>query len=55
MEGAFPIRDHTAITVEDKLVTEFICRFGCPDQIHTDQGRDSTFETSLQSLGNREN
>lgn len=48
MEGAFPIRDHTALTVADKLVTEFICRFGCPDQIHTDQGRE--FESQLFKL-----
>lgn len=48
MEGAFPIRDHTALTVTDKLVTEFICRFGCPDQIHTDQGRE--FESQLFKL-----
>lgn len=42
---AFPIRDHTAITVADKLVTNFICHYGCPDQIHTDQGRE--FESHL--------
>lgn len=38
---AFPIRDHTALTVADQLVTNFICHYGCPDQILTDQGRES--------------
>lgn len=42
---AFPIRDHTALTVADKLVTNFICHYECPDQIHTDQGRE--FESHL--------
>lgn len=42
---AFPIRDHTALTVADKLVINFICHYGCPDQIHTDQGRE--FESHL--------
>lgn len=41
----FPIRDHTALTVADKLVINFICHYGCPDQIHTDQGRE--FESHL--------
>lgn len=35
---ALPIRDHTALTVADKLVTNFICHYECPDQIHTYQG-----------------
>jgi hypothetical protein len=39
---AFAIPDQTAFTVADKLVTEVICRFGCPEQIHTDQGRNFT-------------
>ena len=28
-------------------MTEFICKFGCPDRIHTDQGRE--FESELFS------
>ena len=32
------ITDHTAQTVADVFVTEFVCRFGLPIQIHTDQG-----------------
>lgn len=42
---AYAIQNHQALTVADKLVTEFICRFGCPSQIHTDQGRE--FESNL--------
>lgn len=37
---AFPIRDHTALTVAYKLVTNFECHFGCPDQIHTNISND---------------
>ena len=33
---AWAIPDHTALTVADKLVTEFICRFSSVKQIHTD-------------------
>lgn len=44
---AFALSDHTAQTVADKLVTEFICRFGVPYRIHTDQGRE--FESELFS------
>lgn len=36
---------HTAQNVADKLVTEFICRYGTPLRIHTDQGRE--FESQL--------
>ena len=42
---AYAIPDHTAQTVADKLTTEFICRFGTPARIHTDQGRE--FESNL--------
>lgn len=42
---AYAIPDHTAITVADKLMTEFISKLGCPKQIHTDQGRE--FESQL--------
>ncbi|CAC5404152.1 unnamed protein product [Mytilus coruscus] len=34
---AYALEDHTAQSVADKLVTEFICRFGAPLRIHTDQ------------------
>ncbi len=42
---AYAIPDHTAQTVADKLITELICRFGCPYYLHTDQGRE--FESNL--------
>ena len=42
---AFAIPNHTALTVADKLVSEVFCRFGCPLQLHTDQGRE--FESNL--------
>lgn len=44
---AFALPDHTAQTVADKLVTGFICTFGAPYRIHTDQGRE--FESELFS------
>ena len=46
IEG-FSIKDHTAQTVADIIVTEFICRYGVPCRIHTDQGRE--FESELFS------
>ena len=42
---AYALEDHCAQSVADKLVTEFICRFGTPTRIHTDQGRE--FESKL--------
>ena len=42
---AYPLPDHTAQTVADTLVCEFICRFETPTRIHTDQGRE--FESHL--------
>ena len=36
---AYAIPDSTAATVADKIVTEFISRFGIPLEIHSDQGR----------------
>lgn len=44
---AYPVPNHTAIVVSDKLVTEFFSRFGLPKQIHSDQGRE--FESELFS------
>ena len=37
---AYGIPDHTAMTVADKFVNEFVCRFGVPVQLHSDQGAD---------------
>ena len=45
---AYAVPNHTALTVADKIVNEFICRFGVPKQIHSDQGRE--FESELFSL-----
>lgn len=51
---AFPLKDHTAMTVADVLVTQFICRFGIPQRIHSDQGRDfmsNLFKHMCEMLG----
>ncbi|VDI48927.1 Hypothetical predicted protein [Mytilus galloprovincialis] len=42
---AFAVKNHNALTVADKLVSEIFCRFGMPLQIHSDQGRE--FESIL--------
>ena len=44
---AYPVPDHTALTVADKIVNEFKSRFRVPLEIHTDQGRE--FESQLLS------
>ena len=36
---AYPIPDQTAETVADRFVNEFVCRFGVPAVLHSDQGR----------------
>ena len=42
---AWAVPNHTAQTVADKLVVEFFTRYGCPQQIHTGQGRE--FQSDL--------
>ena len=42
---AYAIKDHTAYTVADVLATQYICRYGVPRTIHTDQGKE--FESHL--------
>ena len=42
---AYAMLDVEAKTVAEKLVTEFVCRYGVPVQIHTDQG--SQFTSAL--------
>ncbi|KAL5011242.1 hypothetical protein ScPMuIL_011676 [Solemya velum] len=42
---AYPLADQTAESVAEVVVKEFICRFGVPLEVHTDQG--SNFESSL--------
>ena len=36
---AYPIPNHEATSIARKVVEYFICRFGVPLAIHTDQGR----------------
>ena len=35
---AWALPNHTAQTVAETVVKEFVCKFGCAKQIHTDQG-----------------
>lgn len=42
---AYAVPNHTALTVADKIVTVFFCRFGTTKQIHSDQGRE--FESEI--------
>ena len=42
---AYPIPNQDAITVANKLVNEFICRFSVPRQLHSDQG--AQFESQV--------
>ena len=44
---AYPIANQEAQTIADVLTKEFICRFGVPLLIHTDQGRN--FESKLMA------
>ena len=41
---AYALPDIEATTVADKLLVEFICKYGVPVQIHTDQGSQFTSE-----------
>lgn len=44
---AYPIPDQQAETVASKIVEEFVCRFGVPHELHSDQGRN--FESEVFS------
>ena len=39
---AYPLRDQRTETMATVVIDNFISRFGCPTQIHTDQGRNFT-------------
>ena len=42
---AYPLPDARAETVADKFVKEFVCRFGVPLELHSDQG--TNFESAV--------
>ena len=42
---AFPMKDMEATTIAKIFVDQFVCRFGVPEYLHTDQGRN--FESNL--------
>ncbi len=44
---AYPLPNQEATTVAEALVKEFVCRFGVPREIHSDQGRN--FESKVFS------
>ena len=45
---AFAVPDISTKTIAEKMVTQFICRYGIPTQIHTDQGTQFTSELFLE-------
>ena len=42
---AYPLPNQETVTVVEVLVTEFVCRFGVPLELHSDQGRN--FESAV--------
>ena len=42
---AYPLKNMEAMTIASVFVSEFVSRFGAPDNLHTDQGRN--FESKL--------
>ena len=51
---AFPIKDMEAATVARLLVEEFICHYGAPQYLHSDQGRNfhsCLFKEACKLLG----
>ena len=51
---AFSLPNQTAITVADVLVKEYVCRFGVPLSLHSDQGRNfesNVFQEMCELLG----
>ena len=41
----FPLKDTEALTIARVFVNQFVCRFGVPDSVHTDQGKN--FEAKI--------
>ena len=35
---AFPVRNTSAVTLAKKVMDEYICRFDCFEDLHSDQG-----------------
>ena len=35
---AFPVRNTSAVTLAKKVMDEYLCRFGCFESLHSDQG-----------------
>ena len=44
---SYAIPDQAATTVAEKVVSEYVCRFGVPRQIHSDQG--TNFESNVMA------
>ena len=45
---AYALPNINASTVAEKMVTEFICRYGVPTQVHTDQGAQFTSDLFVE-------
>ncbi|XP_041929155.1 uncharacterized protein K02A2.6-like [Alosa sapidissima] len=53
---AYAVPDQSAHTTADRLVTEMFCRFGAPEELHSDQGRNfeaEVFAEVCQRMGIR--
>ena len=44
----FPLKDTEALTIARVFVNNFVCRFGVPDSVHTDQGKN--FQATLSRM-----
>ncbi|XP_039453944.1 LOW QUALITY PROTEIN: uncharacterized protein LOC120432803 [Oreochromis aureus] len=53
---AYAVPDQSAVTTAERLVNEMFCRFGVPEELHSDQGRNfkaAVFKEVCQRLGIR--
>ncbi len=48
--AAYPIHNKEATTVARMLVDKYICQWGCPVSIHSDQGKEFTAEVFLETM-----